>query len=232
MAVPNSSGTYNFSPSMGELVLYAFNLIGVRSTAIIQEHMESARMATNLLLGRWSAMGVNLWQVDLQTIPLVQGVSTYSVPANTIVMLDSYVVQNSGFANINRIILPISRSEYASYPNPQQQGFPTTYWMDRLLSPTVTLWPVPDGTQSALNYYRLRQSQDSNFTDAQAPELPYFWLESYAFGLALRLAMIWALDRVAAMKVAADESYAISAAQSVETAQQYISPQISGYFSA
>ena len=192
--------------------------------------MESARMAANMMLGRWSSQGVNLWTVDLQTIPLVQGQATYSVDSNTIVMLDSYVVQNNGGAAINRLILPISRSEYASYPNPSQQGFPTTYWFDRLISPTVTLWPVPDGSQSEFKYYRVRQIQDSNFTAGQQVEIPYYFLEAFAYGLAQRLAMIWSPEKVAMIKPLADESYSIAAAQNIETAQQYISPMVSGYF--
>ena len=226
----STSGTYAYNPSLGEITLYAFNLCGVRNTALLQEHMESARMSANMLLGRWSSQGVNLWCVDLETIPLVQGTATYSVPSNTIVMLDAYVVQNLGGAAINRLILPISRSEYASYPNPTQQGFPTTYWFDRLLSPTVTLWPVPDGTKSSFDYYRVRQIQDSNFTNGQQVEIPYYFLEAFAYGLAQRLAMIWAPDKVAMLKPLADESYDIASRQNIETAQQYISPTVSSYF--
>jgi len=187
-------------------------------------------MAANMMLGRWSSQGVNLWTVDLESIPLVQGVSTYDVPLNTIVMLDAYVVQNSGGASINRLILPISRSEYASYPNPQQQGFPTTYWFDRLLSPTVTLWPVPSGNESAFNYYRVKQIQDANFNQGQQVEIPYYFLEAFAYGMAYRLAMIWSPDKVAILKPMADEAYSIAAAQNIETAQQYISPMVAGYF--
>ncbi|NBS24641.1 MAG: hypothetical protein EBS78_11875 [Altererythrobacter sp.] len=226
----STSGTYAYNPSLGEITLYAFNLCGVRNTALLQEHMESARMSANMLLGRWSSQGVNLWCVDLESIPLVQGTATYSVPSNTVVMLDAYVVQNLGGAAINRLILPISRSEYASYPNPDQQGFPTTYWFDRLLSPTVTLWPVPDGTQSSFDYYRVRQIQDSNFTNGQQVEIPYYFLEAFAYGLAQRLAMIWAPDKVAMLKPLADESYDIASRQNIETAQQYISPTVSSYF--
>lgn len=225
-----TSGTYAYNPSLGEITLYAFNLCGIRNTALLQEHMESARMSANMLLGRWSSQGVNLWCVDLESIPLVQGTATYSVPSNTVVMLDAYIVQNTGGAAINRLILPISRSEYASYPNPQQQGFPTTYWFDRLLSPTVTLWPVPDGGETSFNYYRVRQIQDSEFVNGQQVEIPYYFMEAFAFGLAQRLAMIWAPDKVAMLKPLADESYDIAARQNVETAQQYISPMVSSYF--
>jgi hypothetical protein len=177
-----TSGTYSYNPSLGEVTLYAYNLIGIRNTSLLQEHMEAARMAANMMLGRWSSEGVNLWTVDLQTVTLVQGTSTYTVPDNTITMLDAYVTTGTGTNAINRIIMPVSRTEYASYPNKQQQGFPTTFWFDRLLSPNVTLWPVPDGNEVSFSYYRVRQVQDSNLNSGQTVEIPYYFLEAFAYG--------------------------------------------------
>lgn len=235
-----TSGTYNFNPSLGELTLYAFNLCEIRNTAIAQEHMESSRMAMNMMLSNWSNRGVNLWAVDLETVTLIEGQATYSVPSDTVVMLDAYCETTSGSQPIDRIIMPISRTEYASYPNKEQQGFPTVFWFDRLISssrstgsagPSVTLWPVPDGSSAqTLKYYRVRQIQDSAFTDGQTVEIPYLWLEAAAYGLAQRLAIIWNPQKVALLKPLADEAYMIAAEQNVETAQQYISPQIQGYF--
>lgn len=288
-----TSGTYNYNPSLGELTLYAFNLCGIRNTALLQEHMESARMAANMLLGRWSSQGVNLWTVTKESIPLVAGQATYSVPSNNIVMLDTYIVtggvsftgsisgttlsvtntaggapaigmvlSGNGLFNgtqiisgsgstwtvsnsqtvpsgqiigetaqsINRLILPISRTEYASYPNKEQQGFPTTYWQDRLLSGSVTLWPVPDGTQTALSYYQVTQIEDADFSSGQTLSLPVYFMEAFAFALAQRLAMIWAPDKVVMLKPLADEAYQIAVDQNVETANYFISPVISGYY--
>lgn len=227
-----TSGTYTFNPSLGELTLYAFNLCGIRNTALLQEHMESARMASNLMLSRWSNQGVNLWKVDLVTQALTTGTSTYNVDADTVVILDAYMTTNQSGTDIDRIILPISRTEYASYPNKEQQGFPTVFWFDRLLSPTVTIWPVPDTSTGPqyLKYYRVKRIEDSSFTNGQQVDIPYLWMECYAYGLAQRLAMIWAPDKVQLLKPMADEAYAIAAEQNVETAQQYISPMVSGYF--
>jgi hypothetical protein len=302
-----TSGTYAFNPSLGELTLYAYNLVGVRNTALLQEHLEAARMATNLLLSRWSNQGVNLWAVDKVVVPFgvpvavtgcsgngsvatltynsvdtpvytagttvtisgmdpvayngsftvvssspgsvsvsssatgsfvsagvinCDAVSTYSVDPNTVVILDAYVTNPNSGSNTDRIIMPISRTEYASYPNKNQQGFPTVFWFDRLLSPTVTLWPVPNPPQGAntLTYYRVKRIQDANLGGAQTLEIPYLWMEAFAYALAQRLAMIWAPDKVAMLKPMADEAYEIAAEQNVETANTYISPQISGYF--
>lgn len=227
-----TSGTYNYNPSLGELTLYAFNLCGVRNTALAQEHMQSARTAANLMLSSWSNRGVNLWKVDLVTVNLVTGTSTYAVDSNTVMILDAYVTNTGNGQNIDRIILPVSRTEYASYPNKQQQGFPTVYWLDRLISPTITIWPVPNTSNgpATLSYYRVTQVQDSNFTSGQTIDIPYRWLEAFAQGLAYRLAMVWQPAIVQQLKPLADEAYNIAAQQDTEYVQMYVSPQISSYF--
>lgn len=227
-----TSGTYAFDPSLGEIVLYAYNLIGIRSTSLAQEHMEAARMASNMVLANWSNKGVNLWTVDLQTVPLVAGQATYAVPENTVIMLDAYIrIDNGSSPPIDRLILPISRTEYASYPNKEQEGFPTVFWQDRLISGNVTLWPVPDGTSAQyLRYYRARQLQDSEFTGGQTVEIPYLWLDAFADALSYRLARVWNPAMAPALKLVADESYNVADNQNVETASQYISPQIYGYY--
>jgi hypothetical protein len=227
---PNTSGTFDFAPSMGETVLYAYGLCGIRNTALTQQHFETARMATNMLLGRWSSQGVNLWQVDLQRIFLQKGVPTYQVPSNTITLLDGYFTISTGAGEIDRIMLPVSRTEYASYPNKHQQGSPTVFWFDRLLAPTVSLWPTPDGQQAFFKYYRLRQTQDAKLSNGQNVEIPYYFLDAFALGLAYRLALSWAPTQAPILKPLADEAWQIASDQNTEQANFYISPVISGYF--
>lgn len=230
MSTPNTSGTYNFSPSMGEIVLYAFNLCGIRNTALTQSHFETARMATNLLMGRWSSDGVNLWQVQQYLIPLAQGCATYPLPTNLIVMLDTYYTYSNGTTETDRIMLPISRSEYAAYSDKYRQGAPTVYWMDRTLKPTVTLYPVPNGQQACLKYYALRQTQDSVMANGQAVEVPVYFLDALALGLAYRLAMSWAPDKVPVLKPMADEAWMIASKQNTEQSNFYVTPMVSQYF--
>lgn len=230
-----TSGTYTFNPALSEVVIYAFNLCGIRSTSLLQEHMESAKMATNLMLSRWANEGVNLWAVELVAdVPLVQGQDWYSVDSNTVMVLDAYVTTVNGGSSIDRIILPISRTEYASYPNKLQQGFPTVYWFDRLISPRLYIWPVADGSGNpgTFSYYKVRQIQDANIGSGQNVEIPYRWYEAFATGLAYRLAQIWAPQSAAMLKAVSDDAYQIAAAQDTEYASMYISPQINGYFRA
>ena len=87
----SSSGTYGWVPTAGELILYAFAEAGVKRAEIETEHLVNARMASNLIFSDWSNDEPHLWQVDLLSIPLVQGVATYQLPGNTVLALDTYL---------------------------------------------------------------------------------------------------------------------------------------------
>jgi hypothetical protein len=147
-------------------------------------------------------------------------------------ILDAYVTTTSSGQNIDRIILPVSRSEYASYPNKEQQGFPTIYWFDRLINPTITIWPVPNTSTgpASFSYYRVTQIEDSYIENGQTVDIPYRWLDAFANGLAYRLARVWSPQLVAQLKPEADESYAIAAQQDTEDVNLFISPIVSGYW--
>lgn len=223
-----TSGTYTWQPSLGETTVYAFNLIGIRPASLLAEHLDSARMAANMMLASFSNNGTNLWAVTKVTTPLVAGTATYSVDPNVVVMLDAYI--QYGSPAIDRIIMPVSRSEYASYAQKSQQGAPTVFWNDRLLSPTVTLWPTPDGNQANLVYYAIMRLQDANMNGTETLDVPQIWLEAFAFGLAVRLALIWAQDKVALLKPFADQAYQAAVDTNVETAQQYVIPLVGNYY--
>ena len=227
-----TSGTYTFNPSLGEIVLNAYARCGVRRTAIMQEHMTDARFETNLMLASWANQGVNLWEVVLISVPLVQSQTTYTVPAKVVMILDAVIQQNTGTSSqFDRVIMPISRTEYSQTPNKLQQAPPTVFWFDRLINPTVTLWPVPDQTNYyTLNYYAVTQIQDAELTDAQTVDIPYRWLDALAAGLAARLAAIYAPDRMQMLEAKAQQAYTIAATQDTENVGLYITPGLSGYF--
>jgi len=227
-----SSGTYTFNPSLGEIVLNAYSRCGIRRTALLQEHFSDATMETNLMLASWANQGVNLWEVDLVTVPLIQGQTTYTVAADTVMILDAYIQYNGNTSSqYDRVIMPISRTEYAQTPNKNLQAPPTTFWFDRLISPTITLWPVPDQTNVySLNYYRVHQIQDAYLTGGQTVDIPYRWLDAMCSGLAARLAAIYAPDRLQLLEAKADQAYTIAATQDTENVGLYITPGLSGYF--
>ena len=118
-----TSGTFNFSPNLGEIIMDAYDLIGVRRTAVLQEEMLRGRQLSNYWLSRLGNLGPNLWTVDLQSVTLIQGTPTYTVPPETVMVLDMYIETVDTGGNItDRNISPLNRSDYASLPNKLQQG--------------------------------------------------------------------------------------------------------------
>jgi hypothetical protein len=227
-----TSGTYLFAPSLGETALYAFSMIGVRRTAVTTDHMVDARYAVNIMLAEWSNRGVNLWEVKLNTTALVQGTQVYPVPAWCAMTLDAYIETETGTSNpIDRTIRGISRSEWAQQPNKLLQAPPTLYWYDRLIAPTITMWPVPDGNGPYnLNYYYVSQIQDANFVAGQTVDIPYQWLRALATGLAAELCPAHAPDREQARRADAERAFEIAAGWNVENVPVNISPALGGYF--
>ena len=86
--------------------------------------MQDAYFETNLMQADWGADGVTFFTVLKVDVPLVQGTATYTVASNAVSVLDVYI--NNGSSN--RLILPFSRTDYASLANPTQQAFPTVFW--------------------------------------------------------------------------------------------------------
>jgi hypothetical protein len=221
-----TSGTYSFLPSLGSLTLSAFQRLQIRPTAITQTHLDSAMQESNLMQASWSADGINWWTVEMLSVPLVQGTQTYAVSANVVSVLD--VIINNGSSN--RLILPFSRTDFASLGNPQSTGFPTSFWWDRALSPTINLWPVPDGSATyTMDYYAYTQTQDATFGNGSQPAIPYWWLDAYVAGLAYRLSRIWAPALEQLRAADAKEAYA-TASKQVENAPLYVTPGLADYF--
>lgn len=227
-----SSGTYNYSLTNGEGVLAAFERCQIRAPELRQEHMVTAKRELNLLFVELSNRQVNLWKVEQLSISLVQGTTTYSVPGRVVMMLDVYISLNNGLTNqSDRYITPISRTEYASYAAKFTQGQPTVYWFDRLISPEVTVWPVPDGNGPyTLNYFACSQLEDANLTGGETPNMPYRWLDVLVSGLALRLARVYAPALVMDRKADYKEAWDIAATQDTEGVPLSLAPSLSGYY--
>jgi hypothetical protein len=224
-----SSGTTTFQPPINDLTLNAFSRLQIQPSGLTHTHMVQLRMEANFLQAEWTAKGLTLWSVDLQSIPLLEGVATYDIPPDTIMILDAYV--STGDPPTNRYISPISRTDYGSLANPTQPGFPTSYWFNRLILPTITLWPVPDGSgPETLSYYRYHQLQDAEYKDGIVADVPYTFLDAWAAGLAHRLSRHYAPGLEMLRKADSIEAFNIASTQYVENVNMYISPGLSGYY--
>ena len=227
-----SSGTYNFNISNGNISMAAYERIGVRAPEFRQEHMLSAYRELNLVLVTFSNMQPNLWAVERTQTTLTAGVATISLPNYSVLVVDASIVLNFGTSSeARRYITPISRTEYLSYANQQTPGPPTVFWQDRLITPTITFYPVPDSNGPyTFDSLWLRQLQDANLTNAETPDVPYRWLDALVASLAHRLARIYAPTLEAQRKADALEAWQIAATQDTENVPLVLAPSFSRYY--
>lgn len=226
-----TSGTRTFNPAIGEFVASAFARCGLRRTMLVQEHFADARMELNLMLSSASNIQPNLWQIDLVTVPMLEGVAAYTLSIETQLILDAYRSYTTGGVTTDIYMTPISRTDYASFPDKTQQGQPTIYWFDRTITPTVYLWQVPDATGVYdFKFYRVRQNEDAYLDGGQTLSAPYRFYDAFVAGLAARLAVIYAPDRAAMLQGMADRAWKEAREQDEEMAPIYISPQLGGYW--
>lgn len=226
-----SSGTFTFNPSIADLVVQALLRAGVKRAAIEPEHMADARMCANLLLEEWANDQPRLWTVDLYPLALTATIASYNLPVETILTLDVYISKTVSGVTTDRLLFPISRTDYAGYPNKATTSVPSVYWFNRQIIPTITFYQTPDanGPYTA-NIYRVRHIQDANPTMGQTPDLPRRFLPAFAAGLAARLSEIYAPDRYDALEARHQTLLGKATSQDQENAAITIQPDLSSYF--
>lgn len=229
-----SSGTYAFSPSVGDLTLTAFGRIGLRRTELTQQHLQDAATESNLLQVEFSNRQPNLWRSELYTVPLNQGQATYTLPSRMISPMAVYlsVTPNGSGQTFDRILNPISTYEYASLPDKQTQASPTTYWFNKQIAPQVTLWQVPDGSATyTLNLQILSQPEDAKLPSGVTPNFPYRWMDAFTAALAARLSVIYRPDLEDKRKADAERAWQLAAKQDEEEVPIYLFPALGIYWS-
>lgn len=174
-----SSGTFTFQLTNTSIILDAFERIpGIEPEMLTVRHFISARNSINLIFLDWANQGILFWKVISGTIALTVGQPVYTLPSNLVTLTDVWYSQvNADGAGVNqdRILVPMSRDEYAELPNKNQQGVPTRYWFQMLVQPQITIWEVPQTGQAAptcvINWFGLQQIQDANAFGAETPDI-------------------------------------------------------------
>jgi hypothetical protein len=228
-----SSGTYDFQLSETDIVLEAYERIQIRPAAITPEHMASARRSLNLELQTWSNRGVTLYAVLQASLTLVVGQANYTLPTNCIQVLDTYYsFPNGDGTNTDRIMLPMTRTQYAEIPQKLVQAPPNRYWFQRTATPTLTIWQTWDGTggSSVINYFYLRQFQDVNLVASETPDALNRCLEALISGVTARLAEKWLPAAFEVKKALAMGAWNEAAMEDREQGPLTIRPNFSRYY--
>jgi hypothetical protein len=125
----STSTTTSFDLQFSEIAEEAYERCGVEMRTGYQ--LRTARRSLNLLTIEWANRGINLWTIEQGEIPLNTGQLTYSLPLDTIDLLDHVVRQGTGQNQIDINITRISETTYSQIPNKYAQGRPIQVWINR-----------------------------------------------------------------------------------------------------
>lgn len=228
-----TSGTQAFNLDLSEIVEEAFERCGAELRTGYD--LRTARRSLNLLFADWANRGINLWTVDQGSITLVPGTATYDLPIYTVDLLEHVIRTGAGNtstqADLN--ITRISVSTYATIPNKLTQARPIQVYIDRLSpTPTITVWPTPDNSQTyTFVYWRLRRIEDAG-NGVNTMDVPFRFLPCMIAGLAayLSLKVPGGLERNQMLQAQYDAAWELAAGEDREKAavrfvprQQFIS---------
>lgn len=215
-----TSGTTSFDLDLTEICEEAYERAGAEMRSGYD--LRTARRSLNLLFADWANKGINLWTLEQGSQVLTAGTATYTLPSDTVDLLDHVIRTGAGNAatQADLTITRISVSTYSSIPNKLQQSRPIQIWIQRLNTPQFTVWPVPDSTQTyTLVYWRMRRIQDAG-NGVNTQDMPFRFLPAMVAGLAYYLALKvpGGLDRLDVLKAQYDTAWMQAADEDRERA--------------
>jgi hypothetical protein len=222
-----TSGTSSFNLDLTEIVEEAFERVG--SEMRTGYDLRTARRSLNLMFADWANRGINMWTFEQGSIPLVAGQATYNLPADTVDLLEHVIRTGAGSSSTQAdlTITRISVSTYATIPNKLQQARPIQVWIERLNTPRITVWPIPDTSQPyTFVYWRMKRIQDAG-NGVNTMDMPFRFVPCMVAGLAYYLALKvpGGAERLGILKQQYDEAWQLASDEDREKASVRFVPR-------
>lgn len=223
-----TSGTATFNLDIHEIIEEAYERAGL-GRAFSGNDFRTARRSLNLLSQDFANRGINLWTIEESTLSLTSGTATYTLPADTVSILDHSIREGTGTSQSDLSITRMSLGEYSSISSKNSQGRPVKIYVERLVSaPKVTVWPVPNNNNYTLVYYRIRRIEDSVNGSVTQFDAPTRFLPAIVAGLAYQLALKNpdTADRVSMLKQLYEEDFNMAATEDRDRSDFRIVPAL------
>lgn len=225
-----TSGTYNFNLDIDEIIEEAHERAGL-GRAYSGADYRTARRSLNLLGQEFANKGINLWTIVEATLTLLPSTPTYDLPTDCVSILDHSIRTGTGTGQSDLAITRMSLGEYASLTNKLTTGRPTKIYVERLRdNPRITVWPVPDSSQTyTLLYYKVQKIDDVKAGGEYQYDAPTRFLPAIVSGLSYHIALKNpnTMDRVPMLKQIYDEDFSLAAQEDRDRSDFKISPRIS-----
>jgi hypothetical protein len=213
---PNGNISYNWGA-----LQYPIAMVGVQSNATLNYTLSFQYSNDNIT---WTTLSM----APIQSYP-VGVIQWFVIPVPT--LGNWFRVLETGGATLNvqelyfnttlddTIVTRMSRAEYIATPNKNNPARPTSFYVSRLINPTVAIWPTPTAQYNNLFYTYVLQMQDVG-SMVDSAQIPARFLEALcattAFKLGIKNPSIVDINKLNMLKALADEEYHIAAEEDRE----------------
>lgn len=176
-----TSGQATYNLTVNDVIQEAFDRIG--GDPILGYDVRSARRSLNIMFSDWANRGYNQWTVELKDLSISQGTNEYTLDYDTVDIINANILDGSTEYSMTRLGI----NDYAAISNKTSQSRPTQFYLQRLNTPVVKIYPTPDQAYT-LRYYRMRKIQDITASTVNGVEqnidIPFRAFECMCAGLA------------------------------------------------
>tara|TARA_Y100001963_G_scaffold51771_1_gene72400 strand:- start:3548 stop:4237 length:690 start_codon:yes stop_codon:yes gene_type:complete len=220
-----TSGSKNFELDVADYIEEAFERVGLELRTGYD--LKTATRSLNLMLAEWANRGLNQWTVKQKIISLSVGTVSYTIdsvnPTATIDVLDAFNRETINSTDNDLTMTRMSRAEYSHLATKTSTGKPTQFFVDKQISPTITVWPSPDKAGYSVHLNVLSRMDDADAA-VDTLDIPFRFYPCLAAGLAYYLAMKRAPERMPILKQVYDEEFQRAMDQDRAKTSFYITP--------
>jgi hypothetical protein len=217
------SGSTNFEPNVAEFVEEAFERCGLELRTGYD--LKTARRSINLMLAEWANRGLNQWTIEQATQTVTEGTTDYSLNSNIIDILDVVLRRTINQTQTDISMNRVSRSEYINIPNKTTKARPSQFFLDKLSTPTLKIWPAPENSTDILVFNKIVRMDDAD-KGTNTMDMPFRFFPCFAAGLAYYISLKRAPERTAQLKALYEEEFRRAADQDEDRASFRIRPSL------
>ena len=216
-----TSSSTDFEPNVAEFIEEAFERCGLELRTGYD--LKTAKRSINIMLAEWANRGLNQWTIEQTTQALTEGTSSYSLNSNVIDILDMVVRRTVNSVDTDISMSRLSRSEYINIPNKTTKSRPSQFFLDKLTTPAIKIWPAPENSTDILVFNKIVRMDDADKA-TNTMDMPFRFYPCFAAGLAYYISMKRSPERSAVLKQAYEEEFQRAMSQDEDRASFRIRP--------
>ena len=217
------SGSTNFEPNITEFIEEAYERCGLELRTGYD--LKSGIRSANLMLAEWANRGLNQWTIEQATQTVTEGTSSYSLNSNIIDVLDVVLRRTVNDVQTDIRMNRISRSEYINIPNKNTKARPSQFFLDKLSTPSLKIWPAPENSTDILVFNKLVRMDDADAA-TNTMDMPFRFFPCFVAGLAYYISQKKAPQLTPQLKSLYEEEFRRAADQDEDRASFRVRPSL------